>query len=60
MPIPVHLICGKCGSLDIMFRIDKPDEESCGVVIVCKNCSELTSVECINEWKEEPKKKKTS
>ncbi len=53
MTIPVHVICGICGSLNIQFNIDEPDEESCGVVTICKNCGELTSVETINEWKEE-------
>jgi len=51
MPIPVHLICGRCGSLDVEFVIGKHDEESCGVNISCNNCSELTSVETVNEWK---------
>ena len=57
MPIPVHVICGKCGSLDVRFRINErpPVEDNCGcgVYIVCANCSELTGIETINDWKEE-------
>lgn len=64
MPIPVHLICGKCGSLDIEFRIGEPctdeDAEDCGVNTHCKKCATLTSVESINEWKEDQLKKLTN
>ena len=55
MPIPVHVICGKCGSLKIFPKIEKPHEEGCGVYFSCSNCSELTSIEEIDEWKEEQK-----
>jgi len=55
MPIPVHVICGKCGSLDIKFEIGdpEPDEGFCGVSTYCANCSELTSIEEINNWKKD-------
>ena len=55
MPIPVHVICGKCGSLDVTFQTAVRIGEGCGVYVVCNNCSELTSVETINEWKKEAK-----
>ena len=52
MPIPVHVICGKCGSLEIRLETRKPhDEEGFGVFFCCNNCNETTSVESINEWK---------
>lgn len=45
----VYIICQKCGSDEMEFLIDPPDQESCGVYLTCYNCSELTSVE---EWNE--------
>lgn len=44
-----YIICQKCGSDEMEFIIDPPDQESCGVYLSCHNCSELTSVE---EWNE--------
>jgi len=49
MPIPVHIICGKCGSLDI--RIEEDYEV--GTHFKCENCAEITSTDTVNEWKEE-------
>ncbi len=47
----VHIICAKCGSDDIAFKIEPPNEndENCGVYITCQDCGELTGVE---EWNE--------
>ena len=44
-----YIICQKCGSDEMEFIIDPPDQESCGVYLSCHNCAELTSVE---EWNE--------
>ena len=60
MPIPVHVICGKCGSLNIRIERDKDAPDL--LFFRCNDCSEITSVDTINEWKEEqfprPRKKK--
>ena len=48
MPIPVHVICGKCGSLDIRIVLEKELN-----YFKCENCCEITSLDCVNEWKEE-------
>lgn len=47
----VHIICGKCGSDDIIFIINNPciDNPYEVASIYCKNCSELTGI-C--EWSE--------
>ena len=57
MPIPVHVICGKCGSLDIRIVYYKET----GHCFVCGNCAEVTSIDTVNRWKEAAKqiKKKT-
>ncbi len=44
-----YIICQKCGSDEMEFLIDPPEQESCGVYLTCHNCAELTSVE---EWNE--------
>ena len=51
MPIPVHVICGKCGSLDIIVKFFD-EQEPC---FSCNNCGELTSVNTLNDWKKENK-----
>ena len=59
MALKVHIICAKCGSDDVKFKIDIPESKEereecgCGVYISCCNCAELTSVE---EWNEFNKK----
>ena len=60
MPIPVHVICGKCGSLDIRIKVYK--EEGLEPCFSCNDCAELTSVDTVNAWKEEqfPSLKKKS
>jgi len=48
----IYLICAKCGSDHMRFRIEHlnlVDDESCGVDIICEECGELTSVEAHNE-----------
>ena len=49
----IHLICAKCGSDEVVFKITKPTEEDCGVYTKCLNCGELDSVEHHNERQEE-------
>ena len=48
----VYIICAKCGSDRMIFEIDDPNDEACGVYITCLDCGELTSVEAWNESKE--------
>lgn len=52
MASKVHIICAKCGSDDIHFRIEKPtypEDGEIGVSIICEDCGELTGVD---EWNE--------
>lgn len=55
-----HIICGKCGSTNVYFRIEDPctisEMEHCGVDLVCDNCGELTGIEELNEQLEEDRK----
>ena len=48
-----HIICGKCGSTEVHFRIQEPctlpEMEDCGVALICSNCGELTGIEELNE-----------
>lgn len=45
----VHIICAKCGSDEMTFRISERTDHDCGVSLSCKCCGELTAVE---EWAE--------
>jgi len=53
---PVHVICGKCGSDEVVIKFDikgltKTDIEDCGYPIYfsCPNCGEIT---CYLEFNE--------
>jgi ribosomal protein L37E len=52
----VHIICAKCGSTDMKFKIERKLGEYCGVDLICNDCGERTSVEEINERLEEENK----
>lgn len=47
----LHIICGKCGSDEINFVINKPcpDDHENVASMSCSNCAELTG---ISEWSE--------
>lgn len=58
MPKPLYIICAKCGSNKVTFKLDtpvKPEGEDWqrGVSISCFDCGELTSPEEYNEWVKE-------
>ena len=54
MAKPVHVICGYCGSDEVMVKIGKPDPDcGCGVDFDCPNCSQINSVESFNGWQED-------
>lgn len=56
-----HLICAKCGSLDIWFKEhinldDRNNKDENYTYTSCNNCSELTGVdehnEYLDDWKD--------
>ena len=54
---PVHIICGKCGSDEVKFKIGTPmymegEGWDNNVYLVCPNWSGLTSPEEIHQWVE--------
>lgn len=52
MALKVYMICAKCGSDEMHFKIEKPEypeDGEIGVCIICENCAELTGVD---EWNE--------
>lgn len=54
----VYIICAKCGSDDVKFKIHEPNDHNirAGVYLFCTECGELTSVEEINEQLEHKRK----
>ena len=51
-----YIICQKCGSDEMYFKIDENpiqwegEPYNCGVDLCCTNCGELTSIEEWNEY----------
>lgn len=52
-----HLICAKCGSMDILFHesIDKNDPDNNFIYTLCNNCNELTDIIQHNNYTHEYK-----
>jgi protein-arginine kinase activator protein McsA len=44
-----HIICAKCGSDEMHFRIEKQTHDDIGTCLICENCAELTG---LDEWNE--------